>query len=591
MTTTTDIPYNDEDTVCENGFFDEKYFSAELPEDFFSCVAKNFSEDPIVKYTKEKIRVGEVECSHFHKINYDRHVIELGASEVVPMRYEIDHDEDSVMCVQDWYEDFMKGSNKLFPDVPVADIHVPGNQLEKEKVYELQLYMARNGFALGNPTYTDAYNMADYCDLVSDQPLTLQEINISNYDKSKKIFFPFEDDRRTDHEKMVTMQFNPFHPMSLSRIIEIKSEDAFTYTGKYKMYNRIYPFTYSIRDQRYRIHSDQWMLMARVLNSVYEIFDLVGNYDFIDDLYTDRGVKKIFFDLQRGYQSRDTYVRDNEKERRSVTQLVHISPYMILSDMCKKDGYSCIGPWGGNPVFGVGDIVYVPYITFPVEEGYVKSQTYKDVTTRCQLNEKTGRLSVFRSADCVKFDLLERYKYGEYFVRTSKLGVRIFREDPNGIHKFIKVPYHVYGYPTNGEQSLVYPYGFLTPLSYYNLTKHWRGLIDFLPLSILDKEYSQGVSMNFDYRQKEDDDLLQDFERYVSQAYQVRRRHFKGTLDRFQTFLGVLQENEVSGFVVYREAFFDGEIQYKGELIGSYEDYLLEELDIVPGEKGFKVIR
>jgi len=585
------MSYDNENMVCENGFFDEKYFSEELPDDFFSCVSQNFSEDPIVKFSRDKIVIGGVDGSHFHKINYDKHIIEVGASEVEPLRYEIDHDEDSVVCVQDWYDSFCRGSNKAFPDVPVADIHVPGNQLEKKKVYEIQMYMARNGFALGNPSYTDAYYMTDYCDLVSDHPLTLQEQDIAGYDKKKKIFFPFSDDRRVGYERMITMQFNPFHPMSLSRILEIYRENEYEYVGKYKLYNKVYSFSYSLRDTRYRIHSDQWMMMARTFNSVYEIFDLVGNYDFIEDLYTDRGYRAVYFDLQKGYQDKEQSARINEKERRSVVQPVFVSPYMVLSSVVKKEGYSVIGPWGANPRFGVGDVVYVPYVTFSIGDVYIPEKKYKDITNRCNLNEKTGRLAVRNSVGSDGYDLLERYKYGDYFVMKSKWDFRVYQEDPDGIHNFIKVPYHVFSYPTNGEQSLILPFKFISPISYFQLKKHSKNIVDYLPMSILDKNRQDSVSLDFDDRLKEDDDLYQEFEKYVLGMNKVRRRHFKGLLSDSNEFLGILQDNDVSGFVVYRDAFFDGEIQFKGEVSSSYERFMLEELEPVPEEKGFKVVK
>jgi len=221
---------------------------------------------------------------------------------------------------------------------------------------------------------------------------------------------------------------------------------------------------------------------------------------------------------------------------------------------------------------------------------YLKKR-YKDITNRCNLNEKNGRLMVRNSVGSDGYDLLERYKYGDYFVMKSKWDFRVYQEDPDGIHNFIKVPYHVFSYPTNGEQSLILPFKFISPISYFQLKKHSKNIVDYLPISILDKNRQDSVSLDFDDRLKEDDDLYQEFEKYVLGMNKVRRRHFKGLLSDSNEFLGILQDNDVSGFVVYRDAFFDGEIQFKGEVSSSYERFMLEELEPVPEEKGFKVVK
>jgi len=347
------------DKIVGEGFFNSKYLDEELPDELFVKQASRFSQDTQIKVSNKRIAVGGIEASYFHKVDFDDDVVYMGARDIEEVDYYIEHDETVVMPVFDWYVNFMKGSMKPFPYVDVAMPVISANVLEKNKTFAFQRYFMELGFLLVNPTYSEVRYLSTSGGFVAEIPLVENVQRFEDVSDDSRLFLMYETgDVYYDTYKTVGMQFNPFHPFSASKILEIRVEGD-VYFGKYKLNNKEYPFEYDMQDTRYRVHSDQWIPAIGAPSYVNEMFDLVGNFEFFSSFYMyDVTAKAAFDPATWSFKEVEVKKKVEVEGRRSILSPVFVEPY--ISNRMPDKGYSVLGPWDGKVTMGVSDFFLFP---------------------------------------------------------------------------------------------------------------------------------------------------------------------------------------------------------------------------------------
>jgi len=379
--------------ICDNDFFDSAYMDRELADDFFINAAKNFQEDKLVYCMNEPIVIGEMKSSYFMKVNHENDVIEMGPREAKDFNYEIKHDLGNVDPVFDWYMDFMKGKRYPVPFFPPSNPIFPPSALKVKKYYAIQKYMMLRGFALGDPSYSEIQNLICFGSLYSTEVKTSFDNDIATIAKDQKLFFSYKD--RFDNvptTKTVSMQFNPFHPRSYKMIKCITQNDKVFY-GYFNYNGREYPFNYNLTDNRYRIHSDKWLEMVfGCADITIECFDLVGNYDFFEDLGHDMKVMS--------YIDEKCSFRESIGDPETDVQPVFVEPY--CTDIIPPYPYSAIGPWKNIISLGLKfDNFYVPYSTESYNTESISNKLlkkYADITEFVTYDEQ----HIYFQMHCVK---------------------------------------------------------------------------------------------------------------------------------------------------------------------------------------------
>jgi len=571
--------------ICDNDFFDSRYMSRELPDDFFEMAAGHFSEDPIIKYANTNVIVNGVEGSNFHYIDYDSNVIMLGPKDVCDPLYYIEHDEEVVEPVLAWYENFCNGSNAIFPDVAIAQPIVPPNKLEKIKDFTIQRYMMERGYVLCNPSYSEVKHLSFLGDMASDHPYTSDELDFSSLSPTRKRFYPYVN-YISDEAQIVTMQFNPYHPMSLSWIKSFEKIGEYRAIGEYVQDGRVYTFDYDFYDTRYRVHSDQWMTLVGTDNCVYERFDLVGNFDFLQDFSYIDTVTKVYHDLYDGYKERENTIKRGIIARTSIIQPFFVEPFDTERE--PYPGYSVIGPWQGKLIPGVRDSFYSPYMT-PRLDVVIEGDKYRDVTDKCVLTD--SELIVGDE----HFDLSNTYQYyiKRYGNATRRHGSRpkdtvpfsgfqVFVRDVNGDQNFIKVPYRVYSYPYNGQSSIIYPMRFASMISVLSMDKYTT-MKEFLPLAVLTKKHIFDPHKTL--TRASDHEIVSADEVIDSISTRTRCRFSIDAVvsdDQFYEFISYCEGRLMSGFVKKDKLHLTGEIEMCSRAdFNRYEHFILHELRAV----------
>jgi len=488
--------------VAENQFLDIDYLDEELDDDFFYEQGERFRNDTTVQVCSKPIIIGDQVSGLYHAFNYDTNTISAGNSHVDKFKYEIILDFEVTSPVLPWYEKYLAGSDAPFPFVEVANPRIPDTGLGGAKSYSVQRTLMDAGCVLVNPSWGELEQCGDYGAFASQVPHNQNELAL-DVNSQDVLFFSYRDyikELGDGTARAIGMQFNPHHPMSVHRL-QSYTKSEFVTQGYYKFGVKVLPFKYDLRDRRYRLHSDVWISILGLSPGLGECYDLVGNFDFVADLGLQGDIYKDNLESMKNHQA--------EKSMPAIVEPLFISPYITRR---KPLGlYSCIGPWEYDIHCGSGSKFFVPYITRELEyspEALV--YPYLEVTgiTRFEnkANTKKSKFAVLRVCDICALDValgraqchrcqVVGYDYrhigdgSEYFVKTSKSRLRenrsyrVFKRNKHGTYLFILYPAHVFSYPSNGPESIVYPFRFLTLEQAKDLSMK-NVLHDYLPLGI-----------------------------------------------------------------------------------------------------------
>jgi len=96
------------------------------------------------------------------------------------------------------------------------------------------------------------------------------------------VFLPYRDDVNVRNLNLIVMQFNPFHPMAIDMIRSFNWVDEFMLEGEYIYRGQLIRFCFSLKDKRYRVHSNVWMqlLSSSSGDGINEVFDMVSTKEF-----------------------------------------------------------------------------------------------------------------------------------------------------------------------------------------------------------------------------------------------------------------------------------------------------------------------
>jgi len=286
------------------------------------------------------------------------------------------------------------------------------------------------------------------------------------------------------------------------------------------MYGDEFEFRYDIKDSRYRVHPDQWipLLHAKTNTYRYEMYDIVGNFDFLPEF---KYKKKIRYEV-------------GDKSERIVTAdtvTFHIpSPILIepmISDRKPSRGYSVIGPWKGNLQLGVGRFFFVPYYTraFTDSSGF-DSLKFEDITQLCVMENETLVINTCickdkRDCQCTGSSRVP-WRDGspvgssQVFCRRrvrydKQVEFRVFVQRNHAKYAFNFVPFRVLSYPYNQDGSIVYPYNVLTVAAALNIIrfKHHR-FKELISLEVVNRLISNAYRPIHSEKVDEDDTAYAD---------------------------------------------------------------------------------
>jgi len=366
----------------------------------------------------------------------------------------------------------------------------------------LHINMMNMGYGLAFPSYREVEECADYGVMYghpTDQILDIQQAKDNN-----KMFYTFKsEDLIDDRFHYVIMQFNPFHPMAYKYVKNLRV-DGKQYVGDYTFNGDQFKFQYDLDDKRWRVHPDVWIPSLNVQDQRYEMFDLVGNHDFLLNF------SRI----------------DDSK----VISPLLVEPF--ITNRIASRGYSVIGPWLGELYQGVADVTYSPAYTKSVRHDF-PARKYREITDNvicypdkyevghsCSV-KKIGANKKKRKCGCVKSDvkIYDYYMDTGIFVRYNRIKGRhrAFVQDDEGKFDFLEVPYQVLSYPKSGNRSIVYPYHAVTVLAL--MSDPFSSLRQSLPLDI--PIYRQGLEIEV----CQEDDMDIELE-YVSWSCKVMKDKF-----------------------------------------------------------------
>lgn len=353
--------------IYENSFFDSQFQDEELPDDFFNDdISSRISNDPTMIEFKKPFVFEDEETSLFGDFDRDNGLFNVGVKKGEDPLYYVTPDYTVAEKVYDWYRNFLVDPNYRFPSIDPCKPLVPHNKYEKRmKNYPLESIMCQGGMSLYNPSYSLFVDMSSYCLAYAQEIKWSGILDVSQCDVP--LFEPFCDTLKEFFQgQYVSMQFNPFHPFSITKIISMKWKDNVC-SGTYVDLGESHHYSFDLDDARYRVHSDQWKPLFADLYH-YNCYDLVSNYDFASILPSEE------FNL--------------------ILEPLYIEPFS--SDRRPEKPYSVIGPWKGFISRCVTDMVYTPAFTHPVPVNLKDFGTskYFNITRFSSLDEITGKIVI-----------------------------------------------------------------------------------------------------------------------------------------------------------------------------------------------------
>jgi len=375
----------------------------------------------------------------------------------------------------------------------------------------------------------------------------------------------------------------------------LKKKDQFCAFGEYVQNGRVYAYEYDLKDTRYRVFSDQWMTLVGTDESTYEVFDLVGNFEFLSDFSYVESIKKVVFDVNNGYYERELEIKRAIHARKSIVQPFFVEPFD--TDRQPLPGYSVIGPWEGDIIMGVREKFYTPYMT-PRLDVMTEGDFYSDISDRCEVTDTELKVD-----GCV-ISLVNTH---QYFVKRFKdtmkkeekknnpglsmTGFKVFILDPGGNYKFVYVPYRVYSYPYNGEGSIIYPMRFASLLSIIAMDKYTT-MKEFLPMAVLLKKTMLDPLVSFSA--PDPNEVVDPIDVLESVRVRTRCRYAIAahvSEAQFFEFLNYCEDRRMVGNLVCKKGYLTGDLEMCSRRdIEKYEHYIKEVLNVQNNVREIKIL-
>jgi len=329
---------------------DQNFLDDELPDDFlYAEIALRYKEDPLIKVMSDPLVLNGVEMSRIVILDYNEQVVHVGAKRLEEPYFLPKEDFISADMVMDWFEDYSKGYQHDFPDIPKPQPVVPYNQLYKpEDTYAIEMFFGNRHAFIVDPKYCVKEEMLNYNFVQCEKDMGLKTLSRRPKFKKKKkndrryYFFPYKDvpeDFEYADRKVISMQFNPFHPLAIHMIQSMEWETQTKVKGHYKYNQRKYYYSYDLNDERFRVHSHIWLQLYEGLFFPYgvEVFDLVANFDFSSivkfvpkDVYVEPlCIEPIFFFPYTEPQFPFSRIGGGNRCHRGISD-VYFSPYHDL---------------------------------------------------------------------------------------------------------------------------------------------------------------------------------------------------------------------------------------------------------------------
>jgi len=415
--------------------FDGEFPGEDLPDDFFSLEFDPLvREDPLMYVLRDRVDIenskkveNRVFSSNLVFMDFGKKEMNVGPRDHTQPYYVPDEDWRGVDLVFSYIERFEKGSMDDFPDIPIAECGIPSNQYEGSKdFYRLERIFADLGFVLYEPTIgcrLDLKGVYPYVVSPNENVATNgDEYTYDNYPKKPETIF-FSPYNNVDLPQVVSMAFNPFHPMSIPLIHDMEWVDDRVVRGTYMYKNKfLTPFEYSLDDKRFRVLSEQWctMIQNREKSFLYECYDLVSSTDFA---------------------SRLPFMEGRVVEPFIIEPMTYSGPPVVYP-------YAHLGPWGKVSRFVSGKRYGAFYsrTTFDVPEEITR---YSEVSTEVVVQDE---YSMVHNGEYIP---LTNYipNVDNYFVRRIQKKndnkIRVFKKDSEGSFSFYFVPFPLLSFPRN----------------------------------------------------------------------------------------------------------------------------------------------
>jgi len=459
----------------ENGFISSQYTSMELPDDFFfDSMSERARGDETLYELHSRYDVNGVVTGKLFEYSITDGYASIGPKDTCPPIYNIQPDYIPAEQVFDYYRDYIDKPGQVFPDLPVAQPIVSDNKLYKrEKRYPLAAQFVIAGYSLYKPSYSMYLELATQSKAYTDK-IKFSGEELYNPDVEDDLYEPFDDTlKKTFHGNYVSMQFNPFHPFAIKKIIKHEWITPYIIKGFYEDLDKAYPFEFDLHDTRFRMHSDQWMPNVPTCPSYLAVFDLVSNHDFKN---------RLFF-----------------KVHNLVLEPLIIEP--IISTRDPPPGYSVIGPWEGSLERGRNSDSYSPAATNKLNIEIGDQKRYADITPMVRFKDNV--LSVCHTVDYDpdqvelfplkpgSVDLPEKYFIRWFRDKTDQprtfrffIDVSIVRDPKVLIHPthnfhFVK-DFFFSGCPKNKYGSLIYQLSCLQLSQALELAKYNQNIHEFV---------------------------------------------------------------------------------------------------------------
>jgi len=453
---------------------DHDFLSGDLPDDFLvKEISDMYKNDDVVHVLKERPvysgKERDIEFSRFGKMNYEDGSFHTGTKELDPPIWYPKPDFSSVDVIYDYWTKANVNPKYRMPDVPIAQPEIPQNKLDKFSPFEfvLESTFATLGFVLYNPSVGARMSLSAYFPVVvKDSFVTVQtkEYMMDEYPDKEAVYFQPYEDYNGPHDRVVSMQFNPFHPMSVKLLRSIKWENDHKVSGSYSNGNREYKYQFDIWDSRYRIHSEQWLQVfgkeykQDVYSGYLECFDLVSTYDFAHLLHI--------------------------QYRPMVIEPLCIEPLLLgpATDVVPtNDLYSVVGPFY-YVKRGQGPEVYSPYSN---------QRFFTEMNEAISISEITDEVQVINNSSYVYRGVMKFMREGSlcndvnFYCKTKNKGpertYRFFKRDPLGPLKFFHINCEVRSFPRNISGSIIYHPKFCTLDQIKALIETNKDIHNYLP--------------------------------------------------------------------------------------------------------------
>jgi hypothetical protein len=318
----------------EGDFIERDFLDEEFPDDlFYGLIANQYKGSVIISVLEKE--VVDPKDSRIVVHDYDNQISISGGRDIKENIYEIIPDYEPVQIMFDNMDRYLAGYQGEFKYVPVANPTIPPNKYYQLDNKELELeWIKKQGCKITTTTEAQRIKLEDQEEFLTQtiQPgdLILDRYNLATATELKKYL----------DCSYVSMQFNPYNPLSLGYVKSYVRKGK-VISGEYEYRGVYYKFYMDLKDERYRLHSDQWLQHFSFSdngNLYFAMFDMVSASPFADRL---------------GPKRTEVMIREP----------VLNTP--IYSDRIPAANYSIIGPWKGKIGFGTKKKIYCPYLTFP----------------------------------------------------------------------------------------------------------------------------------------------------------------------------------------------------------------------------------